>query len=119
MTEEKKSKIQSLQKAIKAMTPAQLQTLADKFGIVTIDGHSLSLHNNALVILQNPKSTVVGGFKQWLKAGRAVKKGEHGSYILVPSQKDKDDSEAGIFFFTGTIFDISQTMEIETPGEAH
>jgi antirestriction protein ArdC len=58
--------------------------------------------------------TVVGGFKQWLKAGRSVRQGEHGAIILYPvGPKDQEGNlEDPERFFSATVFDISQTESI-------
>jgi len=60
---------------------------------------------------------MVGGFGQWLRAGRSVRKGESGLGIWVPIAKGKaGEEEAGEGadggrprFLMGTVFDISQT----------
>ena len=93
----------------------------------TIEGHVLSPTNQMLIAYQSigqQSATVVGGFHQWLKAGRCVTKGQHGYAIWVPiGKKDKangtntdkpasNDDKAG--FILGTVFDISQTQEATT-----
>ena len=66
---------------------------------------------------------MVGGFRQWIKAGRAVRKGEHGMSILVPCMpgKDRADDDAAqndsVRFIGGTVFDVSQTDAIEREEE--
>ena len=64
----------------------------------------------------NPLS-VVAGFKQWQKHGRVVSKGSKGYLIAVPSKsKEKEgenEEEAELFFLFKTVFDISQTEELE------
>lgn len=98
--------------------------IANKFGLRTVEGHELSLCNTCLVYMQAPTASMVGGFRQWIKAGRAVRKGQHGLMIWVPighkdetgtpnqeqDARDLDDTR----FIIGTVFDISQTDEIET-----
>jgi antirestriction protein ArdC len=85
--------------------------------IVTCEGRSLSPFNTCLVLNQLPTASMVGGFRQWLDKGRAVKKGEHGLMIWIPT-KGKDDKPtaedieqetARPNFVMGTVFDISQT----------
>jgi hypothetical protein len=100
-----------------------------KFGaVLTVEGHALSLGNTMLCLMQHSGVSVVGGFRQWIKQGRAVMKGQHGMMIWVPVNKpDKqgestpvapDNGEAHEAmerrFIIGTVFDISQTQEIET-----
>ena len=75
--------------------------------------------NQALLYFQaegNPLS-VVGGFQQWQKYGRVVRRGEHGYLIAVPAnikkseaEQDSDDPE---YFIYKSVFDISQTTEKE------
>jgi antirestriction protein ArdC len=96
-------------------------------GVVTVEGHALSLHNVLLIAMQCPTATIVGGFRQWIKAGRAVRKGEHGISIWVPV-KPKGETEQGAApaadpkggdtrFIAGYVFDVSQTDEILQPAD--
>jgi hypothetical protein len=118
MTPEKKEKISYLRAELGKLSPTQQQELAAKIGIVTIDGHVLSVFNQCFLYFQSRNNeqppTIVGGFRQWLKVGRSVKKGEHGMIIWVPSSKKGEDGVIeDVLFFTATVFDISQTKEIE------
>ena len=57
-------------------------------------------------------ATIVGGFRQWLREGRAVRKGEHGLGILIPRfEKGEGGDGPGSLngFLYGTVFDVSQT----------
>lgn len=58
--------------------------------------------------------TVVGGYRQWQRAGRQVQKGEHGSIIWFPrmSKNEETDTEELKGFMLATVFDVSQTKEI-------
>lgn len=90
--------------------------------IVTIEGRALSPLNTILVATQHPTASVVGGFRQWLKAGRAVRKGERGAWIFVPTVY----KGPGVNIITGgaveevtetrfvmaAVFDVSQTDEV-------
>ena len=103
--------------------------LANRAGIRTVENHELSLMNQCLVARQNPSATIVGGFRQWIKNGRTVRKGEHGAMIWVPTGPRNADgtpesplngnavpetSEAiETRFLIGTVFDVSQTEEIQ------
>lgn len=116
----RRAKFKALWKQVGAMPEAERIKLADKAGIVTCDGHALSGKNQCLVILQCPGVSVVGGFRQWLKHGRAVRKGEHGAMIWVPIGGRKSTGANGetvleggdeTHFTIGTVFDISQTEE--------
>ncbi len=110
----RKDRISILRKKLASLSPMQRQAIADKLGIVTVEGRSLSTCNQVLLALQLPNPTIVGGFKQWLKAGRYVRKGEHGALIFFPvGQKDENgDVEDAEKFFVAAVFDISQTDEL-------
>lgn len=118
---EKREKIRKLFKQISEMPPEQRSELAAKMPIVNVESHALSVHNNCLLVLQagNRPLTIVGGFKQWLSQGRVVKKGEHGMAIWFPSVKkngngetEEDEPDDKLRFMLGTVFDISQTVEL-------
>ncbi|MFH1527571.1 MAG: ArdC family protein [Bacteroidota bacterium] len=114
---EKKEKIIKLRAILKGMSDDQRQAMADQYGIVTIEGHPLTPYNQCFLLSQAEVNfTVVGGFQQWKKAGRTVLKGEKGFMIFVPSGNKKEDDSTqleDVFFFTATVFDISQTHVIE------
>ena len=104
-----------LVKQVKALTDDQRQQMARSMnGIATCEGHGLSLHNTCLLALQCPSATVVGGYQQWKRQGRQVKKGEHGHIIWIPrftgkTETEEDQELQG--FLLGTVFDIGQTEE--------
>ena len=114
------------------MPAAKRVAMANKLGLVNCEGRALSMGNMLLVALQLPNASVVGGFKQWLRHGRAVRKGEHGAMIWVPvgtrstekaeptedGEEPANTSESDTRFVTGTVFDISQTNEIEVQAAA-
>jgi hypothetical protein len=119
----RRAAFQALAKRIAAMSPTDREALAAQSPIVTIEGRALSPFNMCLVAMQLPAATVVGGFRQWLKAGRAVMKGQHGASIWVPCGAKSAPDESGetstekTFFTAGTVFDVSQTSEIEDANE--
>lgn len=106
-------------------------TAANKLGLVTCEGHSLSVGNQLLIALQLPGASVLGGFRHWLKHGRCVKKGEHGAMIWVPCGGRRNDQpldgsasnsavadvqpagDSDSRFIVGTVFDIGQTAELD------
>lgn len=111
---EKKNKMKELAEAFSRLSESErLEVSAKMGGISTIEGHPLSLRNTFLLIHQRKAVSVVGGFQQWRKAGRIVRKGEKSLLILCPaSRKNKDNAEEGkddVFFIGGNVFDISQT----------
>lgn len=119
MTPERQARLKELRDKLKALTPEQRQVLLDRGLVATIEGRTLSTHNTIMVYFQSNGTlpTIVGGYQQWRKAGRSVKKGEHGFTIWFPvGQKDEDgDILAAERYFTGTVFDVTQTEELTEP----
>lgn len=117
MSPERKDLFSALAKRLKAMTEEDKLNMVASHSVINTEGKSLSLNNAVLMLMQRPSniSTVVGGYKQWQKAKRQVSKGEHGMMIWYPSRKKSEDGEAEepTRFFIGTVFDISQTQEID------
>lgn len=120
MTQEKKSKIKMLMTQLKQLDEEQVNIIGEEMEIRNPEGHELSQKNKCLLVFQagdNPLS-VVAGFKQWQRHGRIVSKGSKGYLIAVPSKtKEKENKNAEeedeIFFLFKTVFDISQTEELE------
>ncbi|NJD23487.1 MAG: hypothetical protein FIA82_12615 [Melioribacter sp.] len=119
LRQEKKEKIIRIRKTLSEMTEEQRQAVADKFGIVTVEGHLLTPHNQCFLVAQSEINfSIIGGFQQWKKAGRIVRKGEHGFLIFVPAKAKQENNsemisdEEDVHFFTATVFDISQTYVI-------
>ena len=117
----RKTLARSLAAKIRAMTPAELERYTQAAPVVTIDGRTLSMRNQAMILMQLDNPTVVGGFRQWKQAGRSVQKGQHGAMILYPRvsrpAEDADPAEAGeeqVSFGHATVFDVSQTAELPT-----
>ena len=117
MNAERKAKVSQLAKQLKALTDDQKIDFIAKYGsIVTVEGHSLSRNNTCLLLFQmnGTVPTVVGGYRQWQRAGRQVCKGEHGSIIWFPRIQGQTEDDPGELqgFMLATVFDISQTKEI-------
>ena len=110
-TAERKAAFAELTRKIAAMDDIQRAQLAATMPVITVAGHALSAHNACLIAMQCHSATVVGGFRQWIAAGRCVRKGESGMMILVPAaRKDADTGEPGkTFFVRGYVWDVSQT----------
>jgi hypothetical protein len=120
---ERREKMRELSKQIGAMSDAQRAQIVEKVGaVLTIERRPLSLFNSCMILTQAGASpvSVVGGFQQWRKAGRCVRKGEHGYAIWVPMKKGETSQEQQPQdgekkdrpgFILGTVFDISQTEE--------
>jgi hypothetical protein len=112
-----------LWKQVPDMPENERLILSAKLGIVTCEGRELSVKNQCLLAFQCASVTVVGGFRQWLDKGRCVQKGQHGLMIWVPiGHKTTEQLPDGNAiehleksgFIVGTVFDISQTAELET-----
>ena len=118
----RRAAFRKMAKQVADMSPEARAALAQRIPVANVEGHTLSLHNQCLIALQCPTATLVGGFAQWIRAGRAVRKDEHGYMIWVPlkpredpNKRDGETSSAEeLRFMPGTVFDVSQTQEIET-----
>lgn len=125
--DERHTKFRQLAAKIANMPEADRVELSRRIQVTTIEGRSLSLANQMLLALQMPVATIVGGFRQWIKAGRCVRKGEHGAMIWCPTGNKVTDAsnhhlpttEAAttdnpdLHFIIGTVFDVSQTDVLE------
>jgi hypothetical protein len=120
-SDEKRAAMRNLCKKIAAMTDEDRTALAQSIpAIFTCEQRMLSDFNQCLLASQRPDATIVGGFRQWLKQGRVVRKGEHGSYIWVPlgaKEETADGSSSTVMhpddrrFLMVAVFDIAQTEE--------
>jgi len=113
----RRERMTGLARRISKMGEAERDALARSCSVVTIEGHGLSMHNQCMLALQIPSATVVGGFRQWKRAGRLVRKGEHGGAIWVPLGKRTNGVVEGDVehFALVTVFDVSQTQEATSP----
>jgi len=118
MTTERKARVKQLREQLANLSEPEKQALANRGLIATVEGRTLSLHNTYLVYLQGNgrQPTVVGGYQQWKRAGKQVKKGEHGYMIWFPAGPKDEDGEliSAETFYTGTVFDISQVEDLAT-----
>ena len=122
VAQEKRQRMRELAKRISGMTPEQQAQAIGSESITTIAGHALSVHNQLMIMYQGCKATVVGGFNQWRKAGRMVRKGEHGYSIWVPIGAPKleegkaQTADGGdLHFALASIFGIDQTAPAVQP----
>jgi hypothetical protein len=109
-----------------SLNAAERQAIIDRVGgrIPTIEGHLTSPYNTCALITQNANVTVVGGYQQWLRAGRQVRKGEQALYLFVPTTPIKKQeagsasvesqtlNAGGVRFRMVPVFDIAQTEEV-------
>ena len=118
--EAKKAKTKELQTWLKGLSEDQRQEIAAKMGATTIEGRVLSPVNQCLVFTQYPNATILGGYQQWQRAGKQVKKGSQGIAIWIPTRKkaEEDGEEEKTRFFMVSMFDISQTEEMEMKAAA-
>lgn len=81
-----------------------------------------SYRNKILIQSQNPKTSLVAGYRAWQDKGRQVQRGEKALKIFVPSlaaKKDKDgnysrDKEGNVIkevkgFYLASVYDVRQT----------
>jgi hypothetical protein len=118
--EAKKAKMKQLAEQFAKMSESERVELSNQLGSLrTIEGRPLSFKNSALLYFQKKGVSIVGGFQQWKKAGRIVRKGEKALAIFCPASrktKEGETTDSPSFFFTGSVFDISQTEPL-TPSE--
>lgn len=124
--DERRAAFRRIAATVAKMTDAQRAELLPKFGAVpTCEGRVLSLRNTLLCVLQRADVSMVGGFRQWLRVGRCVRKGEHGFMIWFPLGKGEDGAEPADgeteairrAFGTSTVFDILQTDPLPADGK--
>ncbi len=126
-----KDAARALARKIAEMTDTERAEFAARCPVtLTIDGRPISGKNAMLAMMQYQNVTVIGGFRQWLAAGRVVRQGQKAIYIFVPSSRRveaapnaegaADDSDAGesVRFLMAAVFDVSQTDAIENEGAA-
>src|SRR5262245_6340611 len=124
---ERRDRFRALVKEIAEMSEERRASLAARMPqLVNCEGHVLSGHNALLVASQFPGATIVGGFRQWLRHGRVVRKGQRGITIFFPRKKQQANGEGPapgetveqveLRFSTGTVFDISQTEQLAKGG---
>jgi hypothetical protein len=116
----RKQRLQEIREKLANLSDKERNTLIKRGLVATVEGRTLSLQNTLMVYLQADKiPTVVGGYRQWQRAGKQVKKGEHGMVIWFPvGEKDADDDiRDATHFFTAIVFDVSQVDDLERVSE--
>ena len=115
-SEARKLRFRQLVKQVAAMSDAERDAMLIRVGaVVTCEGRALSPTNTMLCLMQLPGVSMVGGFKQWIRQGRAVRKGEHGVSIWIPcagKKAEDSETEGEMYFTSGTVFDVSQTSPL-------
>lgn len=118
-----RNKLKTIAAKVKAMSPAEREVLVMQYGTITATGHQLSGFNMIFLAMQAGRPLAqVGGFKQWLKAGRQVIKGEHAiGQLYVPCTPSKEAQAEGnekTYFKTVPVFDVSQTEPLDPEYQA-
>ena len=127
--DERRARFKTLWAQIAKLDDMERARIAGQYGFRTVEGRELSMSNQMLIALQCPGASVLGGFRQWLGHGRAVRKGEHGAMIWCPAGRKstiepsnpgadvvmpgETNGENDTRFIVGTVFDISQTEELQ------
>jgi hypothetical protein len=102
---------------IKDMSEDEKRTYVSQMPITTCEGHELSLYNKCLSIMQARAAgitvSVLGGFRQWHKVNRTVRKGMHACCSIAvpiyrPGAKELGDEKLAYFKYV-PMFDLSQT----------
>lgn len=122
----RRANFRGMVKTLASMKEEQRAELAGRLpGLATCEGHMLSLYNQALIAFQAGQTsvTMLGGYNQWRRQGRQVKRGEHGFMIWIPTGLPKESeleprerNGEKVRFLIGTVFDVSQTEEIQEEG---
>lgn len=119
-------KMKAIAAQVAKMTEDERAAIAERMPVVTIAGHVISARNTVLLAMQQESPvTIIGGFRQWLEAGRVVRKGEKAAYILRPVTRKTEGAQDGAgdagaggedvsrFFIQVPMFDVSQTNPME------
>ena len=117
-----KAKINGMIKKIRALPKPAQRELAMKCGTRNPENRELSPFNCCLLMAQAGGAfplAVVGGFRQWQRAGRHVTKGQHACGVIwVPigggkkaeTEGEEEGNEATRFILV-PVFDLTQTAE--------
>jgi antirestriction protein ArdC len=124
-----RERMKAIAQQVAAMSEEQRAAIAARLPVLTIEAHAISARNTCLISLQVAAPvTIIGGFRQWLHHGRAVRKGEKAFYILKPCSKGRkadapaadrgdQDGGAGLFFVPVPVFDVAQTDPLPAAGQ--
>jgi hypothetical protein len=126
--EARRARFVELTHQIAGMTDDQRAELAAQMSRTsTVEGWELSANNRHLIAVQCPRARVVGGFIQWRKVGRTVRRGEQSIMIWAPTRKSAKPVESAETdgtqdtngstrprFIMISVFDISQTERLNS-----
>ena len=125
-----RERMKGLADRVRAMSETERQAKAQEIGTVTCEGRPLSHFNCCYLWTQAGRPLLqVGGFVQWQKAGRVVRKGEKAAgYIFVPKRKAADPNKRADEFSDSDfkspgfvqvpVFDVTQTEPVGLEGVA-
>lgn len=115
-------KLRAMAARISKLDDADKEDMIFRHGAIkTCEGHSLSMNNTCMLIEQaiifgEAIPCMVAGFKQWQKAGRVVRKGQHAiGHIMVPmvlghsEDAETGETKANIRYKLVPVFGIDQT----------
>ena len=115
-----REKMSATAKRVRAMSKEERDALAIRCGTCNPEGRSFSIFNTCFLWAQAGKTILMaGGFRQWQRAGRMVKKGEHAAgLIYIPINPAKQDAEPDgekedVHFRLVPVFDVEQTQLME------
>jgi hypothetical protein len=115
----RKETLRKLATSVREMTEEEQVAEVAKSGLIpSIAGRDLSPFNSIFLRRQMAGVQQVGGFQQWRKEKRKVKKGSKALAIWMPLKKKEDKKDApdkeetdSLMFRIVNVFDISQTEE--------
>lgn len=126
------ARARSLAAKLGAMSEGERLAMAERMPTVcNPSGHFLTIRNTMLLVTMSGRAdlTMVAGFRQWLDAGRCVRKGEHAiGCIMVPmvlkgtgdakpegegADGDGSEGKGSVRFRYVPVFDVSQTEELQ------
>lgn len=118
--EARKARVKQLVEAVSGMSEEERQAYIDRVGVVARIGAEgrrlLSVPNMVMALHQREGVTLVGGYRQWERMGRQVRKGEQSIKIFAPRAVKKTveaEGESvevgGVRFVLISVFDVSQT----------
>lgn len=123
-----REKMGEIAKRVRLMSREEREALAERNGFLTCEGHRLSPYNTCYLLYQGcpwEAGAMVGGFRQWERAGRYVRAGEHAvGYIYVPmgggkqraeGDGNESDEKESLRFTLVPMFSLTQTEIVGEP----
>ncbi|MEW6129576.1 MAG: ArdC-like ssDNA-binding domain-containing protein [Acidobacteriota bacterium] len=112
---ERRESFKQIVEFVARLSETERLEIVNRLGCVTTcEGHALSVFNTCLILNQNPTASLVGGFQQWRRLGRTVRKGEQGLMIWIPKGTNDEPTGDDVNrekpnFLMGYVFDVAQT----------